>query len=170
MDQPIESRNAKIEMLATTSSSPSSDQQHTFVVENLEGRIRGSVKQNSMPSDESQTSLQSTSSNLVPDPEVLTSLESYAKTISTNIDGVLRDLRSSLSGKFSDEIYNDYATKTPITFQTPSLTHRKYSTRSVCFEVQVKHTALNLYELRAWKVYAYLAKSNINKQISRCYL
>ncbi|KAL3984717.1 hypothetical protein ACH3XW_35695 [Acanthocheilonema viteae] len=89
--------NLEIGMRAITSNSPITDHQHTFVVENLEGKIRDSVKQSSMPSDESQTSLQSISSNLAPDPEVLASLESYAKTISTNIDVVLRDLRGSLS-------------------------------------------------------------------------
>ncbi|EJW76734.1 hypothetical protein WUBG_12359, partial [Wuchereria bancrofti] len=90
--QPSESRNPEIRMQVTTSSSPIADQQHTFVVENLEGRIRDSVKQSSMQSDESRTSLQSISSSFVPDPEVLTSLERHANAISTNINVVLRDL------------------------------------------------------------------------------
>ncbi|CAG9534613.1 unnamed protein product [Cercopithifilaria johnstoni] len=98
MDQPTDVRNLEIGMQATTSSSSAVDHQHTFVVENLEGRIRDSVKLSSIPSDESRSSLQSISNSLVPDPEVLTSLESYAKTISTNIDVVLRDLRGSLNG------------------------------------------------------------------------
>uniref|UniRef100_A0A1I8EVG3 BLOC-1-related complex subunit 6 C-terminal helix domain-containing protein n=1 Tax=Wuchereria bancrofti TaxID=6293 RepID=A0A1I8EVG3_WUCBA len=93
--QPSESRNPEIRMQVTTSSSPIADQQHTFVVENLEGRIRDSVKQSSMQSDESRTSLQSISSSFVPDPEVLTSLERHANAISTNINVVLRDLRMS---------------------------------------------------------------------------
>lgn len=96
--QPSESRNPEIKMKATTSSSPIADQQHTFVVENLEGRIRESVKQSSMQSDESRTSLQSISSSFVPDPEVLVSLERHANAISTNINVVLRDLRESLKG------------------------------------------------------------------------
>ncbi|VDN82087.1 unnamed protein product [Brugia pahangi] len=106
--QPSESRNPEIKMKATTSSSPIADQQHTFVVENLEGRIRESVKQSSMQSDESRTSLQSISSSFVPDPEVLVSLERHANAISTNINVVLRDLRESLKGKFLVEICNDY--------------------------------------------------------------
>ncbi|VDK86249.1 unnamed protein product [Litomosoides sigmodontis] len=97
MDQPSESKNSEIGMQPTTSSSPTAAQQHTFVVENIEGRIRDSVKQNSMPSDESQTSFQSNSNSLVPDPEILASLEGYAKDISTNIDIVLRNLRGSLN-------------------------------------------------------------------------
>lgn len=100
MDQPTESENLEIRMQVTTSSSPTVDQQHTFVVENIEGRIRDSVKQNSMLSDESQTSMQSSSNSLVPDPDILASLESYAKDISTNIDVVLRNLRGSLNGMF----------------------------------------------------------------------
>ncbi|VDO32577.1 unnamed protein product [Onchocerca flexuosa] len=98
MDQSLESRNPEIEIQATTSSSAPIDQQNTFVVENLEGRIRDTVKQNSMQSDESRTSMQSISNSLVPDADVLTSLENYAKTISTNIDVLLRDLRGSLKG------------------------------------------------------------------------
>ncbi|EFO21388.2 hypothetical protein LOAG_07094, partial [Loa loa] len=98
MDRPIESRNPEIEMQTATSSSTIADQQHTFVVENLERRIRDSIKQNSMPSDESQTSLQSISSSFVPDPEIIASLESCANTISTNLNVVLHDLRGSLKG------------------------------------------------------------------------
>uniref|UniRef100_A0A0R3S2M9 BORCS6 domain-containing protein n=1 Tax=Elaeophora elaphi TaxID=1147741 RepID=A0A0R3S2M9_9BILA len=98
MDQPIESGNLESGTEATSSDSSAVDRQHTYVVENLEGRIRDSIRQSSMPSDESRTSSQSTSSSLVPDPEVLASLESYAKAISTNIDFVLRDLRTSLNG------------------------------------------------------------------------
>uniref|UniRef100_A0A2K6W860 BLOC-1-related complex subunit 6 C-terminal helix domain-containing protein n=1 Tax=Onchocerca volvulus TaxID=6282 RepID=A0A2K6W860_ONCVO len=98
MDQAIESRNPEIEMQATASSCATTDQQNTFVVENLEGRIRDTVKQSSMQSDESRTSMQSISNSLVPDADVLISLENYAKTISTNIDVLLRDLRGSLKG------------------------------------------------------------------------
>ncbi|KAM3718062.1 BLOC-1-related complex subunit [Dirofilaria immitis] len=97
MDQRIE-LNSKMEMQATTSYSPTIDQQHTFVVEDLEGRIRDSVKQSSVKSDESRTSMQNISNSLVPDPDILISLENYAKTISTNIDVLLHDLRNSLKG------------------------------------------------------------------------
>ncbi|MCP9259818.1 hypothetical protein DINM_003016 [Dirofilaria immitis] len=65
MDQRIE-LNSKMEMQATTSYSPTIDQQHTFVVEDLEGRIRDSVKQSSVKSDESRTSMQNISNSLEP--------------------------------------------------------------------------------------------------------
>lgn len=74
--------------------------QHTFVVENLERRIRDSAKLANTPSIESHESARSMSS-LVPDPYVLASLEDHAKAISANIDVLLRDLRGSLHGKLS---------------------------------------------------------------------
>lgn len=125
MDHPTESEN--LEMQAATSSSSIADQQHTFVVENLEGKIRDTVKQSSMPSDESRTSLQNISNSLVPDPEVLESLEGYAKTISTNIDVMLRDLRESLSGKSLIGFY----------YVSDDLCNEKYSTRAVCFSTRI---------------------------------
>lgn len=100
MDPPIESGNSEIDMEATTSGSPSADQQHTFVVENVEGRIRDSLKSNSLRSDGSKNSLQNITSSFAPDPEVIRSLENYANEISRNLDVVLRDLGGSLKGKF----------------------------------------------------------------------
>uniref|UniRef100_A0A915PS08 BLOC-1-related complex subunit 6 C-terminal helix domain-containing protein n=1 Tax=Setaria digitata TaxID=48799 RepID=A0A915PS08_9BILA len=74
------------------------EQQNTFAVENLTRRICDSVKQNDIPSGGSRSSLQSMPNSLELDPDAITNLENYAKAISTSVDVMLRDLRSSLKG------------------------------------------------------------------------
>ncbi|VDK38819.1 unnamed protein product, partial [Anisakis simplex] len=78
--------------------------QHTFVVSDLERRIRDSARLNSStstPVSESSNcsnSLTGSSLTLTPDPLIISSLESSARTIAANLDVLLRDLRGSLHG------------------------------------------------------------------------
>uniref|UniRef100_A0A914RBB2 BLOC-1-related complex subunit 6 C-terminal helix domain-containing protein n=1 Tax=Parascaris equorum TaxID=6256 RepID=A0A914RBB2_PAREQ len=89
------------------SPSTSRDTQHTFVVEDLERRIRDSAR---IASEGSRR-------GSVPDPLVLVSLESSARTISANLDVLLRDLRGSLHGMSdltveASECYSDAISST----------------------------------------------------------
>lgn len=76
----------------------SSIEQHSFVVENLEKRIRESGNWSLLKEDDIKRENFTELLNLVPDPDILLSLETYAKNISANIDILLRELRGSLNG------------------------------------------------------------------------
>ncbi|VDN04981.1 unnamed protein product [Thelazia callipaeda] len=90
--------DAETVMEPSTSTNVASDEQHTFVVENLEGRIRDSSKFTRISSIDSKIPNHSMNDNLAPDPNVLANLEDYARAISTDINNLLSELRNSLSG------------------------------------------------------------------------
>ncbi|KHN72051.1 Uncharacterized protein C17orf59 [Toxocara canis] len=85
---------------ANNNPSTSHDVQHTFVVEDLERRIRDSARVGSSSSTPASEGSRrgSLPGILTPDPLVLGSLENSARTISANLDVLLRDLRGSLHG------------------------------------------------------------------------
>uniref|UniRef100_A0A915CCA2 BLOC-1-related complex subunit 6 C-terminal helix domain-containing protein n=1 Tax=Parascaris univalens TaxID=6257 RepID=A0A915CCA2_PARUN len=101
------------------SPSTSRDTQHTFVVEDLERRIRDSARIGSPISTPASEGSRrgSVPGSLTPDPLVLVSLESSARTISANLDVLLRDLRGSLHGMSdltveASECYSDAISST----------------------------------------------------------
>ncbi|MFH4979490.1 hypothetical protein AB6A40_006199 [Gnathostoma spinigerum] len=79
----------------------SSDGQNTFVVSDLEQRIRESALLNSSVSCD-EDPLKDTGVSSPPfcimDQHILPCLEDYARSISANLDVLLRDLRGSLRG------------------------------------------------------------------------
>lgn len=98
----LKSETAKPDAAGEASTAESLPELHTFVVEDLEEKIRESVRIGSSlsnPSEGSQSHRDDSPQNsFVPDPNILISLESHARAISANLDVMLRDLRGSLHG------------------------------------------------------------------------
>lgn len=75
---------------------PTTSDPHNVIVHNIEQKVRDFCIQSSQDESPGRRRSRRPSDELIPDPSILIDLEAHARSISSNIDMVLRDLRGKI--------------------------------------------------------------------------